>query len=213
MRRLSYGGGVFLILTVLAVAGRSWSDGKPKPPAPRTRVAVVNIAYVVKNSPKYKSVNEKVQAKVAGFQKRAGELQEQLKALQKEMQAPGTSADRREELEIRAKRMQRTIEDDQADARRLIGKENRKMMVELYNEVRQATERYARAHGIELVLEYNDAAPDAPQEMNNPANIERKLQASAAGPLYAAPGVDISRELIAALNAAASAAPVAGNPR
>jgi Skp family chaperone for outer membrane proteins len=208
MRSLPYAGGAFLILGVLAVAGRSWSDGQP--PAPRTRVAVVNISYVLKNSAKYKSLIAKRQAKAAVFQKRSNELQDQIKALQKESQEPGTSADRREELETRIKRTQRTIEDNQEDARRILTKELDKVLGEMFSDVRQAAERYAKAHGIELVLQYKDAAADTPQEVNSPAPINRKMTTEATIPLYAAPGVDISRELIAALNAAP---PAAGNPR
>jgi Skp family chaperone for outer membrane proteins len=210
MRRLPYAGSAFLILAVLAVTGRSWSDGNPQPPAPRTRVAVLNYGHVLRNTAKYKSYTEKLMGKVAVFEKRSQELQDQIKTLQKELQAPGTSADRREELETRIKRVQRTIEDHKMDASRLMKKEQDKTFVEIYADVRQAAERYAKAHGIELVLHYNDASPDAPQEVNSPANINRKMMHGAAIPLYTAPGVDISRELLAALNAAP---PAAGNPR
>jgi hypothetical protein len=40
MRSLPYAGGAFLILGVLAVAGRSWSDGQPHSTPPRPPRAI-----------------------------------------------------------------------------------------------------------------------------------------------------------------------------
>src|SRR5262249_46507016 len=69
----------------------------------------------------------------------------------------------------------------------------------LYGDVQAAARRYAQAHDLDLVLHYNDAV-DA-RDYWSGANLARKMQAGALMPLYAAPGMDISKEVIAALNA------------
>ena len=200
MRKLSFAGSVLLILVALVAVDRLWSDGKVQPPAPRTHVALVNVTYLFKNYEKFKTHQKKLQSESTEFQRRAKELQDQVTALQKEMQAPGTSAERREKLQTRIQRQVRKIDDSRANAQRILNRESSKLLVESYAEVQQATERYARAHAIELVVQYTDAPPDAVQDLNNPSNIMRKLQAPGGVPLYVAPGVDITRELLAILN-------------
>ena len=60
-----------------------------------------------------------------------------------------------------------------------------------------AAAEYARAHDYDLVLHYNDGFEE-PQIWTS-ANVMRKMQAGATIPLYTAPGVDVSKELLALL--------------
>jgi hypothetical protein len=43
-------GGVLLAAAGLVVVGRSWSGPPPRPPAPKSRIALVNMAYIFKHS-------------------------------------------------------------------------------------------------------------------------------------------------------------------
>jgi hypothetical protein len=65
-------------------------------------------------------------------------------------------------------------------------------------DVEAATRRYAKANDLELVLHYNDAVTT--EEVWSPKSIARKAQAGALMPLYAAEGLDITKEIVAALN-------------
>ena len=46
MKSLLVAGSVALILGALVLVGRSWSEPQKPPPAPKSRVAIVNMAYV-----------------------------------------------------------------------------------------------------------------------------------------------------------------------
>jgi hypothetical protein len=58
------------------------------------------------------------------------------------------------------------------------------------------------AQGYDLVLHYNDATTS--QEYWSAMNIARKLQAGACMPLHYGPGVEITNEVVNALNTAFS---------
>jgi Skp family chaperone for outer membrane proteins len=200
MNRWFPAAGVLLAGAVLVFVGRSWSDGKSRPAAARPRVAVVNLSYVLKNYEKFKTLQDGLRAKVAPLEKRSRALQTQAESLKKDHDAPDIQPDKREQIERTLLQVQRQLEDFQVEARAQIRKEEEKTLLELYADVGDAAASYAKAHGIELVLQYSDAAPDNPAELNQPFNVSRKVQSQACLPLYAASGVDVSRELIAALN-------------
>ena len=90
-------------------------------------------------------------------------------------------------------------EENSNAAKKVLGKKSDEQMVGLYKEVRAAAQKYAQEHHIELMLHYNDMASDDP-ELDNPMNIARKIQIGGCVPLYSAPGIDVSKEILAALN-------------
>jgi Skp family chaperone for outer membrane proteins len=108
------------------------------------------------------------------------------------------AAETRDKLERDIRVARRLLEDDQEEARRKLTKLTDEQTIALYKRVREAATRYARANDLELVLHYNDAT--APADLDIPANIHRKMQAPGCTPLYAAPGIDISKEIVAVLN-------------
>ncbi len=63
MNGLLRAGGIALILVVLVFAGRSWSEPK-KPPLPRTRVALINLSYVIKHYQKYLNFQAEIKTEV-----------------------------------------------------------------------------------------------------------------------------------------------------
>jgi len=198
MRSLFRVGGVYLTLGALVLISRLWADTK-QPVAPRTRIALVNLAYVIKHYDKAKAFQDALREESKSSDKRAKEMQARIDELTKELtDKPDLPADKREAIERRVTKMNRELEDFSDEARRSWNKKNDKAMVTLYGEVRQAVERHAKAHALELVLQFNDAAEEA--EGNSPATIARRLQAPGCLPLYAAQGMDISKEILAALN-------------
>ena len=72
----------------------------------------------------------------------------------------------------------------------------------IYREVQEAAQRVAVAHGYDMVLHYND--PTTSAEYWSAGNIVRKMQAGACMPIYFAPGIDISADVVNALNQAYS---------
>jgi len=197
MRSLFRVGGVCLTLGALVLISRLWADTK-QPTAPRTRIALVNLAYVIKHFDKAKAFQDALKEETKSSEKRAKELQAPIDNLTKDLtDKPDLPADKREELEQRVKKLNRELEDFLDEARKNWSKKNDKAMVTLYGELRQTVERYAKAHALELVLQYNDASEEA--ELNSPTSIARRLQAAGCMPLYASEGMDITKDILAAL--------------
>jgi hypothetical protein len=113
------------------------------------------------------------------------------------------------------KDLQRHLEDNKNDAQKTLVKKQEEQLRILYMDVRNVVDRYAQAHGFDMVLHYNDAVEQ--QDYWSAQNIARKMQAGALVPMYFAAGLDISGNIIATLNApykmkAPAAAPKAAAP-
>jgi Skp family chaperone for outer membrane proteins len=200
MKGLVRTGSVLVVLAALVFVSRSWSEPQKPPPAPRTRIALVNLSYVVKNYERFKSFQAEMKEQVEKYQKRDKELGAEVERLAKEATGPDDTAERREEIEKQTRKLMREREENSLEAKKLISKKSDEQVIGLYKDVRRAAEKYAKAHDFEIVLHYNDAIDDA--DLDSAPNVMRKMQAGAAMPLYVAPGLDISREIVAALNAA-----------
>jgi Skp family chaperone for outer membrane proteins len=194
-------GCVVVALAVLAGAGRLWAEGKDKKPAKSTdsgtRIGLLNLTYVIKNYEKYKHFQEEIKEVFAPFEETQKELRKEAEGLNKQI-TPTTPAEEKGEIERKLKDIQRKAEDAQAEAKRVLGKKSDEQMKIIYLDVTEAAQHYAVAHNLDLVLHYNDATtkPDFLSAMN----IARKIQTGALMPLYAAPGMDMSVELVKILN-------------
>ncbi len=102
-----------------------------------------------------------------------------------------------EDIEEAMKKIQREMEDNNLKAKKTIGKKSDDEMKTLYTDVQAAANRYAVAHGLDLVLHYNDATNEA--DLLSTQNIG-KLNLGALMPMYAASGIDISKDLVELLN-------------
>jgi Skp family chaperone for outer membrane proteins len=188
-------------LAVLIGAGRLWAEGKDKKPAKPedsgARIALINLIYVIKNYDKYKHFQEDIQKAYAPFQENEKELRKEAEDLNKQL-TPTTPAEERGEIEGKLKNLHRQIEDNNAKAKRILGKKSDEMQRIIYMDVADAARRYAVGHNLDLVLHYNDATTRA--DNLSAMNVARKVQMGALMPLYAAPGLDISEELVKILN-------------
>jgi Skp family chaperone for outer membrane proteins len=166
---------------------------------PRTRIALINLAYVIKNYKKTETFQTEIKAEFKSYEGRAQANQTKLEQLAKHANEPGTTPQQREADQAEGTKLKREIEDLNNEAKKIIGKKNDEQMVILYREIQDAAQRYAVAHNYDLVLHYIDAVTQA--DYYSPGAIARKLQSSACMPMYQAPGLDISREVVMALNA------------
>ena len=161
---------------------------------------MLNLTYVIKNYSKFKRYQDELKSKVDPFQAKDTALKAKGEQLAKEAQTPTTAPSRREAIEKELKDLQRSVEDNKAEAQKVLVKEQETQLVTLYKDVRIVVDRYAQANGYELVMHYNDVGGD---EYWSPQNIARKMQAGAAMPMYIANGVDISGPVLTTLNASA----------
>jgi Skp family chaperone for outer membrane proteins len=190
-------GGLLVVVGTALVAGRSLSETKPAPARAKTRVALVNLQYVIYEYDKYKQFKEEAKKAVKPYQNKDAELKEEAERLTKE-KADDLGARRREKVEARLKEVNKAIEANKAEAQTKLGADQEKKCQILYADVQAATARYAKDNELDLVMHYNDEVKE--DELTSPKNIVRKMQAGAAFPLYVAPGIDISEEIVAALN-------------
>src|SRR5260370_40754179 len=98
MRRLFRVGSVLLILGMLVLVGRSWSDTKP-PPAPRTRIAMINLAQVIKHYEKIAAYQNEVKEYLKSNKDTAKDIQQQIETHTKEEEKTDVQPNKRAQLE------------------------------------------------------------------------------------------------------------------
>jgi len=80
-------------------------------PGARSRIALINLTYVVKNYEKFKSFQEELKKAVEPFQAKDTSLKAEGDKIAKDAQTPNTTAEKREQIERKLKDIQRAIED------------------------------------------------------------------------------------------------------
>jgi Skp family chaperone for outer membrane proteins len=199
--------GSVLTLGALVYGGRTWLAAAPAPERvaekePRTRIALLNLTYVIKHYEKFTHFQEEMKEAFKPFADKDRKLKAEAETLTKEIQdlTPAQEANR-EDLTKKLKKLQRDIEENNETAKSFLGKKTDEQMKVLYLDILDAATHYARDHDFEMVLHYNDAIEKV--DFFSSQNIARKLQAGALMPLYVKPGLDISKEVVEAMNTAA----------
>jgi Skp family chaperone for outer membrane proteins len=170
-------------------------------PEPRTRVALLNLHYVIKNYAKYISFQNEMKEAVKPFEAKEAAKKAQADEIAKKASNPALPKAEQEALQKQYTILVREREDNKAEANKFLNTKSDEQLKILYLDVQDAATRYAMSHNFEMVLHYNDATTEV--EYFSPANIAMKIQARSCTPMYAAPGLDISKEVLTALNAAA----------
>jgi Skp family chaperone for outer membrane proteins len=186
-------------VAALAGAGRLLAEVKgAKPAAPRTRVALVNLSYVIKNYARYKDYQDEMKEAAKTYQERDKKLRAQAEKLAKGMGNSPVVPAKSDDAEEKLKKVQREIEDNALKAKKALGKLNDEAMKTIFTDLTEACERYASAHDLDLVMHYNEGV--TPEEVGSTQNIARKLQSGPLMPIYSARGMEISKELVELLN-------------
>jgi Skp family chaperone for outer membrane proteins len=193
--------------------GQLWAQTggtKPTPPAEmKTKIALVNLTYVIKNYAKFATFQEELKTAVAPFQATDARLKAETEKLYKELQDSKTSAERRDAIEKELMAKKRQIEDNKNDANKALSKKQEEQLRILYMDVRTVAEKVALSRGFEMVLHFNDAVNA--QDYWSAQNVVRKMQAGALMPMYYAGSLDISADIVTTLNSSYKApAPAAG---
>ncbi len=193
------------------LSGQAQSQNNQPAAAARTRIAILNLTYVMKNYVKYQHFQEEIKAIVDPYQKTDANLRQQLENLRKKAEeaARQPPSPDREKLEKDAKDIQRQLEDNAAEIKLKLGKRSDDEMKTLFMDIYDAAQKYAASHDFEMVLHYNDAITK--DDFLSANNIARKLNTGALMPLYYAPSMDISLDLVRVLNynVSATSAPAA----
>jgi len=184
--------------------GQAQNPAPPGGGAPQTRVALINLAQVFKGYNKVTNFANDNKAMLQPYQDKAKTIQQQIELHTKELEKKDLMEAKRVEYEKNLKAYQRQMEDLSNDAKLLFSKKNEEQMLIVYKEVMEMAQRYAAAHGFELVMHYNDV-PMTSSDFYSAGNVSRKIQAGACIPMYIHPGLDITQGVVDTLNGARSA--------
>jgi Skp family chaperone for outer membrane proteins len=202
--------GVVTLGLALYVGSRLTADpGGAAPPAPSMRLRLVNLQYVIKNFKRTETLRAEHTEMFKQYDAQIKQIKDLIDGRTKQMQDP-QYAGQREAIEKEIRRLQREMQEKTEEARAALDKKQGELIVLVYKEVDEAVHTYAGQAGLEMVLHYNDAVLDS--DRNSAVNIARKMSAGACMPMYLTPGLDISQDIVNALNAKypVAAAPPAG---
>ncbi len=189
---------VGLLLGLGLLVGRSSSQTRTKP-EPRTRVALINLAQVFKGYAKVTHYTNANKVMLQPFQDKVKDLQQKIAGFNEELEKKDLPDEKKILIEKKRTARQRELEDLQVEAKQMFTRKNEEQMLVVYKEVAEVAQQYARAHGIDLVVHYNDVPTDSPDYFSA-GNVSRKIQAGAFIPLYIGEQMEITREIIATLN-------------
>jgi Skp family chaperone for outer membrane proteins len=164
----------------------------------KTRIALLNLKYVVMNYGKWKQFTEQLKSEYKKYEDQVQAQNTKLENLKQQMQK-ATDQAQKDQIEKDAKTVQRQMQDLADEAKNTLGKKEADELVVIYKEIASAVSRFAVANDIDLVMHYNDATTDA--EMNSPQNIQRKMVTGPCTPLYYKAGeIEISPVILDMLN-------------
>jgi Skp family chaperone for outer membrane proteins len=168
-----------------------------------TRVGVVNVGVVFTKYKKAQIFKEDLQKKVMPFKDKMDKWRKEMIEYQDTIQKADFSKYKKEDLEKAVVDRKRALEDTDREVRNLVGKQSEEQLVHLWREINEKIGAFAMANGFHVVFGYGD--PMDPKEQLTFANINRKMQGMDVGgvtPLYVAQGLEVSEQVVQALNAA-----------
>ena len=196
----------------LGVAGTAAAQAPAPAPAPavaaaptrtdKPRVAIFNVAKVMKDFKKWQYWSATMQNKRFDAQMELMRLRAEVMDLQKKVETE-VQQKVKEELGLKLVARQREFEDKEANARKALDVESSQLLKTMYTEIQTAVKAIVESNGYDVVFTHIDAT--TPEEMQSPMLIDMKMRPNGAVPFYVSNSVDISKVLVDTLNANFSA--------
>src|SRR5690349_8950043 len=117
--------------------------GAPATGQNKSRVALLNLTYVIKNYTKFQTFQEELKKAVEPFEKNDKIYKADGQKLTAEAQAPTCSAERREKIGAELKGLERKIEDNKTEAQKVVMNKQEEQLKILYMDVRNHSYRFA----------------------------------------------------------------------
>jgi Skp family chaperone for outer membrane proteins len=186
----------------------------------RPRIAVFNVAKVMKEFGKWQYWSATMQNKRFDAQMELMKLRAEVMELTKKVETEVQQA-KKEELGRLLVVRQREFEDKEGTARKTLDTESAQLLKTMYTEIQTAVKAIVEQNGYDVVFTHIDATTT--EEAQSPMLIDMKMRPNGAVPFYVSNSVDISKVLVDTLNANFKApgpipqikqmtAPVAGGP-
>jgi Skp family chaperone for outer membrane proteins len=164
---------------------------------PRPKHAVLNLTYVIRKYKKWAELQDEYKKELASYDEELNKLKDEYERTEA---AAKTSTDRgvKEKLAKDKRELRNQMSDKIEAAKKALADLEANHFSEIYKDIQSASERYAKAHELEMVSHFKDGTTEA--EINSPISIGRKMNQDGLFPLYIGPGLDISKEVLALLN-------------
>ncbi len=193
------------------------------PPAVAGKVGVINLVSVLKGYHKHKTYTSELDQIRLQYEKKDADLRKLLQDWKNYIVPTPTSkaltVEEKAKAETTIKDITRRIEDNIEEGKKIINKRADDMQVQVYKEIEVCVQSVAAPAGYQAIFLFSDA--DNIADRYTPQNIARKmngsLQSAGVVPMYMGPGLDISADVVAALNSrfpapAAATAPAGQTP-
>jgi Skp family chaperone for outer membrane proteins len=193
-RTFAFIAGIAIVGIALYVGSRLCAQGTAAP-RPTSKIAVVNMQLVIEKYEKFINYKKELEAFIKSYQDRETSIKGLAMKAQEEAKAPTAN---REAIEQKMEGYKRQLEDLGKEFKRELAKKQQAELVTLYREIEDMVKRVGVANSFEMVLQYNELID--PKEAYNPSLVAQKVHPGVCMPLYAAPGLDITAQVIANLN-------------
>jgi Skp family chaperone for outer membrane proteins len=175
------------------------------------KVGLINLAAVLKGYNKFSIYNNEIEKIRLEFEKKEKDLQNNAQLWKDYKTKQERTPAEKDQADKNITQIVRGIEANKQDYNAARTKKSDEQMVQMYKEIEAAVQKCSGPQGFQLILHYSEPLNDT--DRYSPQNIQRKLvgPGSSGGvcPLYMAPGMDISQDVVNALNAMYPATPVA----
>jgi Skp family chaperone for outer membrane proteins len=188
-------GWALLAALMAALAGNSIDAQEKKEPY-RPKIALVNIAKVLKEYDKANAQGKQIADQRQGYLNQVNNYRTQLNEMNKKL-AIATDAAMKDKITKDMTLITRQIEDVDAQAQKNLGEQSNATVVSVYKEIRETITAIAESNGLELVIAYPDAS-DA-KDLDSPVVAQLKLQTPAMMPFYHK-NIDITAYVVDTLN-------------
>lgn len=167
----------------------------------RTRIAVVNLVQVLKKYSKFQTCDADLKKQISEAKTTLDPLEKQIRALQAKAQLPETPAADRETIKRDLERLTLQYREKAEDADKAFMKRSGELAVQIYHEVEDAVDLFAKSNAIELVVMYNDALKSQRDEYYSAPYVQQRLKMpNAFMPIYVDPRMDITDAITQMLN-------------
>ena len=193
----------FLMLgtfTALFAVGQEKEKPKalPKVAADKAKIAVFNVAKVMKEFTKWQYWSATMQNKRFVAQQELIVLREEVMTFAKRMETE-TDKLKKEELTNKHFLVQREFEDKERSARKALDEESSMLLKTMYIEIQSAVNELVTDEGFSIVFTHIDATTI--EEKQSPMLIDMKMRPNGAVPFFVSDTADVSKALVKKLNA------------
>jgi Skp family chaperone for outer membrane proteins len=169
----------------------------PAPKASSGKVAVFNVAKVMKDYQRWQYYANLMNQKRTAAAGDLGKLRAEITKLQEEIQKEPIKQKQEEKAQVLLAK-QREFEDAQRKIQQKLDDESAGYLRNLFTEIQRAVVAIVEQNGFDVVFAYPDAITK--EEMESPLYYDLKMRPQAAMPFYVSPSADMTTVLIETLN-------------